>query len=145
MRVFGLDFYTFMDIIRIDMALPEWRRDLQQQIEEFVRVLRSLDTRRPQIRASLYRHRIRCGHPRCHCARGPGHWRWCLSFESARGRHTRSLSEEELRDVAPGAEAYRRYRKIRAHAARLFRGILRLIDRIQTALEKSPKPPPMPP
>ena len=124
------------------MNLPEWRRDLQRHVDEFARVVRTLDTRHPQIRASLYRHRIRCGRPGCHCARGPGHWRWCLSFESARGRHTRTLSEEELRKVLPGAEAYRRFRQTRAQAARLFRTILKRIDRIQKALEKTPRPPP---
>lgn len=126
------------------MDLSERRRELTRRIEELAGLLRSLDTRRPQIRASLYRHRIRCGRPTCHCARGPGHWRWCLSFESARGRHTRSLSEEEVRRLSPGAQAYREFRQIRARAAGLFREILKLIDRIQKALEKSPRPPPPP-
>ena len=124
------------------MDLSEQRRELTRRVEELARLLRSLDTRRPQICASLYRHRIRCGRPTCHCAGGPGHWRWCLSFESARGRHTRSLSEEELRKFSPGAQAYRDFRQVRAQAARLFRSILTLIDRIQKSLAKSPRPPP---
>jgi hypothetical protein len=124
------------------MGLLEWRRDLDRRLVEFARVVRALDTRHPQICASLYRHRIRCGRPRCHCADGPGHERWCLSFESSRGRHTRTLSEEELRQVMPGAEAYRRFRQTRAQAARVFRSILTLIDRIQKSLAKSPRPPP---
>lgn len=127
------------------MPLPEWRRELEQLLDEFVRVVRTLDTRHPQIRASLYRHRIRCGHPGCHCADGPGHWRWCLSFESSRGRHTRTLSEEELRQVMPDAQAYRRFRQTRAQAARIFRSILAVADRIQRALEKAPRPPPAKP
>lgn len=126
------------------MVLPDWRRQLHQRIEELVRVIRSLDTRHPQIRACLSHHRIRCGRPNCHCARGPGHWRWSLSFKSARGMHSRTLSDVELREVAAGAEAYRRFRQIRARAARIFRDILRRIDRIQGALAKSPKPPPKP-
>ncbi len=126
------------------MDLADRRRELTQRVEGLARLLRSLDTRRPQIRASLYRHRIRCGRPNCHCARGPGHWRWCLSFESVRGRHTRSLSEEEVRKLSPGAQAYREFRQIRARAAGLFREILQLLDRIQKALEKSPRPPPKP-
>lgn len=127
------------------MDMPDARRELRRRVEELARLLRSLETRRPQIRASLYHHRIRCGRPNCHCARGPGHWRWCLSFESARGRHTRSLSEQELRQLSPGAQAYRDFRQIRARAARLFREILKLIDRIGKALEKPPRPPPRPP
>ena len=141
---FPLDICTLYVNIRIDMSLPERRQQLHLRVAEFVRVIQSLDTRNPQIRASLYRHRIRCGRSNCHCAKGPGHWRWCLSFESARGRHTRSLSEEEVRKISPGAEAYRNFRQIRARAARLFREILQLIDRIQKALEKSPRPPPKP-
>jgi hypothetical protein len=124
------------------MDISERRRELTRRIEELDRLLRSLDTRRPQICASLYRHRIRCGRPTCHCAGGPGHWRWCLSFESPRGRHTRSLSEEELRKLSPGAQAYRDFRQIRAQAAGLFRSILTLIDRIQKSLAKTPRPPP---
>ena len=124
------------------MDISGRRRELSQKIEDLARLLRSLDTRRPQICASLYRHRIRCGRPTCHCAGGPGHWRWCLSFESARGRHTRSLSEEALRKLSPGARAYRDFRQIRAQAARLFRSILTLVDRIQKSLAKSPRPPP---
>jgi hypothetical protein len=127
------------------MALPEWRRRLHQRIEELLQTFRSLDTYHPQIRASLYRHRIRCGRPSCHCAEGPGHWRWCLSFGSIRGRHSRSLSEQEVRAVAPGAQAYRRFRQTRARATRLFGDILKLVDRIQKALSKSPKPPPKAP
>jgi hypothetical protein len=98
--------------------------------------VRSLDLHRSQIRASLYRHRIRCGHPSCHCARGPGHLRWCLSFASPKGRHTRSLSARELRAVQAGAEAYRRYRQVRAQAARRAREIFELIDRLGGALER---------
>lgn len=124
------------------MALPEWRRQLRERVEELLRVLRSLDTYHPQIRASLYHHRIRCGRPNCHCADGPGHWRWCLSFKSIRGSHTRSLSDQEVRALAPGAQAYRRFRQTRARAARLFREILKLIDRMGEALSKSPRPPP---
>lgn len=123
------------------MELPEQRRELYRHVGDLVRVLESLDTRHAQIRSSLYQHRIRCGRPNCHCAQGPGHVRWCLSFESSRGRHTRSLSEEELRDLAPGAEAYRRYRQLRAEVCRLFRRILALVDRIQKTLARSPKPP----
>lgn len=123
------------------MGLPEQRRELYRHVQDLVRVLESLDTHHAQIRASLYRHRIRCGRPNCHCARGPGHWRTCLSFESSRGRHTRSLSEEELRELGPGAEAYRKYRQVRARAARLFRRILALVDRIQKTLARPPRPP----
>ena len=123
------------------MELPELRRELYQHAEELVRVLESLDTHHAQIRASLYRHRIRCGRPNCRCARGPGHWRSCLSFVSPRGRHTRSLSEEELRKLAPGAAANPRYRQVRARATRLFRRILVLVDRIQKTLTRPLKPP----
>lgn len=118
------------------MPLPELRRELRGRIDEFDRVLRGLDSYRSLVRASLYRHRIRCGHPGCRCARGAGHPRWCLSFSSARGRHTRTLSAEELRQVTPAAEAYRRYRRVRARAARLVQQIFRLIDRIQKGLER---------
>ena len=123
------------------MGLPEWRRELYQNLKDLVLVLESLDTHHAQLRASLYQQRIRCGHPNCHCAQGPGHLRWCLSFESSRGRHTRSLSDVEVREWAPGAEAYRRYRQLRAQAARLFRRILGLVDRIQKALAHAPRPP----
>lgn len=123
------------------MGLPEWRRQLYQDLQSMVRLLETLDTQHSQIRASLYRQRIRCGRANCHCAQGPGHLRWCLSFESSRGRHTRSLSVAELEDLAPRVEAYRRYRQLRAQATRLFRRILILVDRIQKRLVRSPRPP----
>jgi hypothetical protein len=109
---------------------------LLERLKEFDRLVRSLDLHRCQIRASLYRHHIRCGHASCHCAQGPGHARWCLSFASPKGRHTRSLSARELRVVQAGAEAYRRYRKVRAQAARRAREIFDLIDRIGGALQR---------
>lgn len=118
------------------MALPELRAKLFSRLVEFDRLVRSLDLFRAQIRASLYRHRVRCGRPECHCAEGPGHLRWCLSFSSARGRHTRSLSVAELGKVEAAARAYRRYRELRARAAREAREIFRLIDRIGGALQR---------
>lgn len=112
------------------------RLRLLERLGEFDRLVRNLDLHRSQIRASLYRHRIRCGHPGCHCAQGSGHPRWCLSFASPQGRHTRSLSAQELRAVQGGAEAYRRYREVRAQAARKAREIFDLIDRLGSALER---------
>ena len=117
------------------MPPPDWRRRLLELLREFDRLVRSLDLHRAQIRASLYRHHIRCGHPGCHCAQGPGHPRWCLSFASPQGRHTRSLSARELGLVQGGAEAYRRFREVRAQAARRAREIFDLIDRLGSALE----------
>ncbi len=118
------------------MPLPDWRRQLLERLREFDRLVRRLDLYRSQIRASLYRHHIRCGRPGCHCAQGPGHPRWCLSFASPKGRHTRSLSATEIGRVQAAAEAYRRYRQVRAQAARKAREIFALIDRIGGALER---------
>lgn len=117
--------------------LAKWRRKLFERVREFVRVIEGLDMNRPQIRGSIYHHRIRCGYPKCHCAEGPGHPRWCLSFESRKGRHTWVLSEKDLRDVQPKAEAYRKYRWGRARAAKLVREIFEVIDRIQRGLQRS--------
>jgi hypothetical protein len=118
------------------MPPSELRARLRERLEEFDRLVRSLDLHRSQIRASLYRHHIRCGHPGCHCAQGPGHPRWCLSFASPRGRHTRSLSPQELHAVQAGAEAYRCYRQIRSQAAKKARQIFDLIDRLGETLER---------
>lgn len=116
------------------MNLPEQRRRLSRLLVKLVSTIESLDLRRSQLRASVYRHRIRCGKPGCHCAKGSGHLRSCLSFGSDRGRHTRTLSDEQERELAPGAEAYQRYRKTRAEAARQWRQILVLIESIQGKL-----------
>lgn len=118
------------------MSLSELRRRLGARMGELAKVIGNLDTFRPQLRASLYRNRIRCGYPRCHCADGPGHLRWCLSFSSPNGRHTNTLSAQELRRVEPSATAYRRYRRHRADAAQLVKEIFDLIDRIGHALER---------
>jgi hypothetical protein len=120
------------------MTVSGLRQELSRRLKELVRLLKSLNTHHPQVRASLYRHRVRCGRPNCHCADGPGHWRWCLSFASGGSRHTRTLSPKEVAEVSAGAQAYRRYRQSRARAARLFRDILDLVDRIQKALARPP-------
>lgn len=119
------------------MSLSDLRRRLGERLGELAGVVESLDTVRPHLAASLYRHRIRCGYPRCRCADGPGHLRWCLSFTSPKGRHTRTLSAQELRLAEPAATAYRRYRRRRAEAARLAREIFALIDRIGKVLKRS--------
>jgi hypothetical protein len=118
------------------VSLPDLRRKLLECLAEFERLVRALDLYRPHLRASLYRHRIRCGHPACHCAEGPGHLRWCLSFSSPKGRHTRSLSAREREEVRRGAHAYRRYRRVRAQAARVAGKLFKLVDRISRALER---------
>lgn len=117
-------------------SLPDLRHRLFQLAEELVRGVRTLDTAHAHLRVSLYRQRIRCGHPGCHCASGPGHLRWCVGFASPTARHTRSLSAVEFRRIEPAARAYQRYRKARAHVARLAREMLALVDRIGRALEK---------
>lgn len=122
------------------MKLSGRRQELGRCLEELAEAVKSLDTRNSQLRASLYQQRIRCGRPTCHCADGPGHPRWCLAFASARGRHTRTLSREELRDVTASAERYRRYRQIRARIAVVCRKVLRLVDQIQSDLARSPRP-----
>ena len=118
------------------MSLPQLRRRLSQRLQALGRTVESLDLRHTQLHVSIYRHRIRCGKPGCHCAKDPGHLRTCLSFSSERGRHTRTLSPAQERQLAPDAEAYRNYRKTRAEAVGLWLEILDLIDSIAHRLER---------
>lgn len=123
------------------MNLPERRQELGRCLDELVEAVTSLDTRHAQLRASLYQQRIRCGRPTCHCADGSGHPRWCLAFASGRGRHTRTVSRDELREITAPAERYRRYRQVRARIVVLCRKVLRLVDQIQGGLAQTPRPP----
>lgn len=126
------------------ISLPELRRRLGEDLRTFLRTVEELDLYRRQLRASLYRHRIHCGRSNCRCATGPGHLRWCLSYASPRGRHTRTLSPRELQTWTPAACAYREYRSIRARAARQAQGVFRRIDQIQRRLQVPLPPPPRP-
>lgn len=60
------------------------------------RVVRHLPPLTEVVRGSLVERHLRCGKPRCHCARGEGHHVWYLTVSFARGRTEQVTVPEAL-------------------------------------------------
>jgi len=116
------------------LALPELRQRALALVAEVRALVEQMDLVRPQLPVSLYRTRGRCGKPSCHCADGPGHPGWALGYRDAHGLHTRSVSALQARAMQPQVEAYRRFRRQRAHLAKTAARLLKRVDRMQRLL-----------
>jgi len=66
----------------------------------------------------------RCGHPRCHCAKGEGHTAWTLTFMVKGKRHVERIpkdwAEEVRRGVGAGREFQDAVREVLAANAQLL-------------------------
>lgn len=58
--------------------------------------------------AKTYR---RCGKPTCHCATGPGHPQWSLSYSLDGKKHTVALPASLAAELAPSVEEGRQLRE----------------------------------
>jgi len=77
--------------------------------------LRRLQQLGPFVAASLVCVRHRCGYPHCHCARGPGHASWRLTFKrSGQKTVTVYVPVKMLKEVRQWIENYRTLKKLTA-------------------------------
>jgi hypothetical protein len=117
------------------------RQDLRRKGREIVRLFREALRREPMVRGIVYTLRRKCGKAGCRCSRGELHECRVFSFLDARG-------VKRLRPVPPPAHArwsaltrrYRRARKARAQAVKVFAEALRLMDALER--ERTIRPPP---
>lgn len=114
--------------------LPAARQRILALIDEMRARVGRLDLVHRQLPVSLYRTRVQCGKPSCHCAEGPGHSVWALGYRDSAGPHTRSVSVEQVRLWEARVRAYRRFRSERAILAHLGTKVLKLLDDMQKLL-----------
>ena len=58
---------------------------------------------------SLTLSRTRCGHRRCHCAKGEGHTAWTLTFMVKGKRHVERIPKDWAKEVRRRVEAGREF------------------------------------
>jgi hypothetical protein len=85
---------------------------------------------------SLYHHR--CGKPTCHCAHGPGHPQWTLTFMVEGKRHVEWMPAEWVEQIRPLVKEGREFKDA---VAELFAGNAQLLTlwRQQSASRKRKK------
>jgi hypothetical protein len=79
---------------------------LRQRKFELVRRFQLPDDLLP---GSLSQSYLRCGKPTCHCAAGPGHPVWSLTFMVQRKKHVQHIPKEWVEDVRRRVEAGRQF------------------------------------
>lgn len=81
---------------------------LRKQRYELLRALKLPENALP---GSLALTRTRCGKPTCHCAEGPGHEGWQLTFMVEGKKRVERIPAEWAEDVARRVEAGRSFRE----------------------------------
>jgi hypothetical protein len=79
---------------------------LRQRKFELVRRFQLPDDLLP---GSLAQSHLRCGKPTCHCADGPGHPVWSLTFMVSGKKHVQHIPKDWVEDVRRRVEAGREF------------------------------------
>ncbi|HYM14405.1 MAG TPA: DUF6788 family protein [Dehalococcoidia bacterium] len=80
---------------------------LRQRTHALIRRFRLPAALAEMLPGSLTRSETRCGRPGCHCAAGPGHPAWTLSFTVKGRKRTERVPQEWAEEVARRVEAGR--------------------------------------
>ena len=73
-------------------------------------LLRNLQIPPDALPGSLALTHRRCGNPRCHCARGPGHPLWSLTFMVAGKKRVERIPDEWVEQIRPLVEQGREFK-----------------------------------
>ena len=84
---------------------PEAARLRQRKFE----LLRKFQLPEDLLPGSLSVSYTRCGKPTCHCASGPGHPAWSLTFMAAGKKHVERIPKEWVEEVRQRVEAGRQF------------------------------------
>lgn len=103
--------------------------------------LRQLRNLGPVVAASLCERKVRCGNPRCKCARGEKHTSWCLTFKQKGRTRTVHVPGALLREVEQWVKEYRRAKHLLGEISHQSMQIIRGHVRAQRAAARvSAKP-----
>lgn len=84
---------------------PEAARLRQRKFE----LIRKFQLPEDLLPGSLSLSYTRCGKPTCHCASGPGHPAWSLTFMAASNKHVERIPKEWVEEVRQRVEAGREF------------------------------------
>lgn len=84
---------------------PEAARLRQRKFE----LIRKFQLPEDLLPGSLSLSYTRCGKPTCHCASGPGHPAWSLTFMAAGNKHVERIPKEWVEEVRQRVEAGREF------------------------------------
>lgn len=115
-----------------------WRQQIHQLYQQLGGILDSLDTALPTFAGVVYRHRTRCGKPRCVCRQGQLHAAWCVSWVQAGRKHLRTIPPAAVEQLRTLAQRYRRLRRGRAQSNQTYRKLLGVLDRLERSLRVPP-------
>lgn len=76
--------------------------------------LRQLRSVGPLVAASLCGRAVRCGNPRCRCARGVKHASWCLTFKQQGKTRTVHVPRDLVEEVRQWVKEYQRTKQLLA-------------------------------
>lgn len=120
------------------VSRPRWRLELRSLYRQLGGLLESLDTSLPTFAGVVYRHRTRCGKPRCVCRKGQLHGCWCVSYVHNGRKFLRTIPAQHVRRLQTLAERYRRLRRTRAQMNRTYGGLVGILDRLERSLRIPP-------
>jgi len=95
-----------------------------RRTESALRQLRQIG---PFVAATLVSVRHRCGNPRCHCATGPGHPSWRLTYKGPRQKTvTVYVPVDMIQEVRRWVRNYRAFKKLGAAISSSQIGLVRV-------------------
>jgi len=119
---------------RLRQALGHLRVELTLLDKVFV-------AREPIMRGSVYELHTKCGKPSCRCAEGAELHSCMVISWTARGRkRLRSIPKEQQAELVALTQRYQRFRKARARLLEVHAKILAIIDKLEAARRKEPRP-----
>ncbi len=118
--------------------LSQLRSALREALRDLESTLECVFERTPLLKGNVCELARQCGKPSCACTRGKLHRSMVLSWSEEGKTRLIAIPAERLDVVREKSERYLQFRRARARVTKLYRQILKLVDRIEKLRREKP-------
>lgn len=116
---------------RKNAPISRARQRLLLELKRLEQLLEIFQDRSPLVQGSLYRRKYRCGKKGCRCQEGKLHTGLVFSVNQKGRTQLLSLKGVDHEKLEECVKRYRRFRRGRTEAVKIFKRMLREIDRLR--------------
>lgn len=109
------------------------RQQIKVHLDQVETLAEEVMGRGAMVKGTIYQRQRRCGRGGCRCQKGQLHTGEAFSYSDGGKTVHRRLAGKDVEQMRRCVGNYRRFRATRAELSKTCRGLLRLVDRMESA------------